>query len=106
MNNEVNAILFSKVDKEDYWVCGGIVFKVENTNTYADAYNEIKHKIESPEVIEYIIKSRDLLNNLFEDDESYKFMQTRFQCGLYFVFQNSEGNIIEYRMSADFVKIL
>ena len=106
MNHEVNAILFSKVDKEDYWVTGGIVFKVENTNTYEDAYNEIKDKLESPEIVEYIIKSRYLLNSLFESDKSYKFVQTRFQCGLYFVFQNSEDNIAEYRMSADFVKIL
>lgn len=42
-----NAILFSKVDREDYWVCGGIVFKVENTGTYEDAYNEIKDKLET-----------------------------------------------------------
>ena len=42
-----NAILFSNVDREDYWVSNGLVFKVENTDTYSDAYNEIKEKLES-----------------------------------------------------------
>jgi hypothetical protein len=102
---ENNAILFCKVDREDYWVCGGLVFKVNNTNTYIDAYNEIKHKLESPEIINYIIEDRCLLSGLFDDDNTYKFKRTYFNWGLYFEFENSEGNIVEYDYSANFVSI-
>ncbi len=101
-----NAILFSKVDREDYWVCGGIVFKVENTGTYEDAYNEIKDKLETPEMIKHIIEDRCLVDDLFDGDESYKFIRTEWKYGLYFVFENDEEEILEYRMSADFVWVL
>ena len=50
---EKNAILFSKIDREDSWICGGIAFKVENTNTYENAYNEIKDKLEFPDTVNY-----------------------------------------------------
>ena len=102
---EKNAILFSNVDREDYWVTGGLVFRVENRNNYEDAYNEIKHKLETPEMVQYIIEDRCLLDDLFEGDETYKFKRTYWSYTLYFQFENSEGEQTEYRFSADFVLI-
>jgi len=98
-----NAILFSKVDTEDAWVCGGIVFKVSNTATYEGAYNEIKDRLEEPEMIEHIIEDRHLLDDLFDGDETYKFVRTLWRFGLCFVFENVDGDEKEYKMSADFV---
>ena len=100
---KVNAILFSNVDREDYWVSHGIVFKVENTNTYKDAYNEIKEKLESKEVIDYLIETACLLDDLFDYDESYKLLKTEYIHSLYLTFQNDNGDQVEHRMSADFV---
>lgn len=70
-----NAILFSKIDKEDAWVTQGIVFEVENTNTYEDSYNEIKSKLETDEVINQVVKNGCLLYDLFNGDESFIFMK-------------------------------
>jgi hypothetical protein len=101
-----NAILFSKIDREDCWVCNGLVFKVENTSTYKDSYNEIKSKLETKEVINHVIEDRCLLDDLFDGDESFKFVKTYWRMGLYFVFENDEGEEREYRMSSDYVWVL
>ena len=98
-----NAILFSKIDREDAWVGGGLVFKVKNTNTYKDSYNEIKSKLETEEMINHIVEDRCLLDDLFDGDESFKFVKTYWSGGLYFVFENNDGEEVEYRMSADYV---
>lgn len=101
-----NAILFSNVDREDYWVSNGLVFKVENTNTYVDAYNEIKDKLESKEVIDYIIEEACLVDDLFDGDETYKLVKTNYIHKLFLTFQNSEGEEVEHKMSADFVFVV
>ena len=101
-----NAILFSKIDTEDSWVCNGLVFKVENTNTYEDSYNEIKSKLEAKGVINHVIEDRCLLDDLFNGDESFKFVKTYWSNGLYFVFENNDGEKLTYRMSADYVWVL
>jgi hypothetical protein len=100
---EKNAILFSKVDREDAWVCGGIVFKVSNTNTYEEAYNEIKNKLEQQDLVNHIVEDRCLMDDLFDGDNTFKFVRTYWQFGLFFVFENNDGEEREYRMSADFV---
>ena len=100
---EKNAILFSKVDREDAWVCGGIVFKVSNTNTYEEAYNEIKNKLEQHDLVNHIVEDRCLLDDLFDGDNSFRFVRTYWQFGLFFVFENNDGEEKEYRMSADLV---
>lgn len=99
-----NAILFSNVDREDYWVSGGICFKVDNTGAYEEAYKEIKHKLETPEMIKYITEDYCLLSDLFEGDETYKLITTAWKnCSLVFVFENSEGDIKEHKKSANFI---
>jgi len=102
----MNAILFSKVDPEDYWVCGGLVFKVQNTLTYEESYNEIKSKLESSEVINHLIEDRCLLDDLFNGDESFKFVNTYWRFGLHFVFINDNEDEVEYKMSADYVWVV
>ena len=101
-----NAILFSEIDKEDAWVCGGLVFKVKNTNTYEESYNEIKSKLENNEVINYVIKDRCLLDDLFDGDKSFVFIKTYWNRSLYFVFKNKDEEELEYRMTADYVWIV
>lgn len=98
-----NAILFSKVDQEDYWVGGGIVFKTDKTSAYKDAYNELKEKLEDPELINHIIEDRCLMDDYFEGDETYKFIKTYWAYALFYVFENSEGNQVEYKLTADYV---
>ena len=100
-----NAIMFSTIDPEDCWVCGGLVFNVETTLIFEDSYNEIKSKLESDEVINYIIEDRRLLCNLFDNDETYKFVRTYWSYGLYFVFENSNFEERKYKLSADYVTI-
>lgn len=98
-----NAILFSYVDREDYWVCNGLVFKVKNTETYEDAFNEIKSKLETPEMIGHIIENGYLEADLFRDDETFKFVKVEYNHGLNVIFSNSQGEHVYYEMSADFV---
>ena len=101
-----NAILFSKVDREDFWICGGLVFKVSNTKTYIDAYNEIKHLLETKEIVEQVIEDNCLLCDLFKDDESFVFRGTEWSnCRLCFNFMNSQGEDAVFKMSADFVTV-
>lgn len=101
-----NAILFSKIDREDGWVCGGLAFTVKNTATYEDAYDEIKDKLESPDLIASIVEDRCLLCDLFHEDETFKFSRTYWNYGLFFEFINSDGDIKEYRFSADFIYLI
>jgi len=100
-----NAILFSNVDKEDYWVSSGIVFKTDAINHYEDAYNKLKDKIESDEVINHVVDKMCLDADLFDYDITFKFVRTYWKYGLFFVFENSEGIIKEHKMLADFVRI-
>lgn len=103
MRSEKNAILFSRVDREDYWVSSGIAFRVSNTNTYEDAYNEIKDQLETPEMVEYVIEDACLRDDLFNHDDTFKFIKTYWTYGLCYVFQNSDGYEVEHRFSADFI---
>jgi hypothetical protein len=96
-----NAILFSKVDREDFWVTGGLVFKVDNTDTYKSAYEEVKDKLESDEVVSHIIGH--LISDLFDGDDSFKFVKTYWDRRLFYVFMDDCDNEVEYSLSADFV---
>lgn len=103
---EKNAILFGVVDREDYWVTGGLVFKVKSTDTYKDAFNEIKHKLEAPEMVEYIIEDRCLFDDLFDGDMTFTFDRVEFSTRLTYYFKNSEGDEVKYSFSPDFVCLI
>ena len=99
-----NAILISRIDKEDYWVTGGLVFKVNNTTLYESAYNEIKHLLESNEIINYVIEENCLECDLFDEDATYIFKETSLSYGaICFTFINSDGETVDFKMSVNFV---
>lgn len=89
-------ILFSKVDKEDYWISSGISFEVENTEAYEDSYLELKEKLESEEIINFIIESRYI-------DKTMTFNQTYWDYALIYQFLDVNGEPFEYKFSADYI---
>lgn len=96
-----NAILFSRIDKEDLWVNNGLVFKVQNIDSYKDAYDEIKETLESPEVIDYVIRE------MYENEETFKFIGTiLIHSKLFITFENQHGSQVEFILSADFITVL
>lgn len=106
---ERNAISFYTIDREDPNFYGALVFRVNNTKTNQDAYNEIKHKLESPEFIKFFLEEKCLLDeeDYFNGDETYKFKSTCWKdYGLYLEFINSENDIVEYRMEAEFIYLI
>lgn len=98
------AILFSDVDREDGWVCGGMAFSVSSV-TYPDAYNELKAKLESKEIVDLVIENRCLLSDLFNGDTSYRFTKTTFTYRLTYHFVNSVGDEVECKFSCDFIHV-
>lgn len=107
-----NAILFSKVDREDNWVTGALVFKVKNTKTYEDSYNELKAKLEDPKLIAHIIDDNCLDADLFLDEEENEDKTFKFKCTswknhqLCYEFENSEGYVVEHNFQADHVLVI
>jgi hypothetical protein len=97
-----NAILFSKIDSEDSWVCGGLVLKVKNSETYQEAYEELKSLLESEEIVNFVKEDNCLDCDLFLD-ETYKFKETLWEHKLKYVFRNSEGDEKTFILQADFV---
>lgn len=96
---EQNAILFCQVDRDDYWVSGGLVFRT-NGETYEECYKELKQQLEYPDFIAYVIEEYCLLSDLFNHDETYKFKRTSWDSRLVFEFENSEGNIESLKLAA------
>jgi hypothetical protein len=102
-----NAILFSKIDREDFWVCAGMVFRVFYADTYEGAYNEVKHLLESPEIVEHVVEERCLLCDLFDDDETFVFKRTLWRnCMLVYEFESANaGAVLECTFRADFIHL-
>ena len=94
------------VDREDYWVTGGLVFKTDIINSCEDTYNQLKPQLEAPELVEYIIEDRCLFEDLFKYDKSYKFRGTAYCRGrLKYIFMNDEGNDVEAVFTSDYVYV-
>ena len=55
--------------------------------------------------INYVIKENCLNTDLFNCDETFKFQNTYWANGLYFIFKNNDDEETEFRMSADFICI-
>lgn len=92
---KMNSILFSITDVEDGWVNSGLCFKIDNLEkkNYEDCYNELKDKLESPEVVNYVI------NNVGFDVENYEFKSTYWNFGLVYQFENDEGDILLHKFT-------
>lgn len=104
MNNN-NAVIYWKKDLEDGWIMGGMVFKAENTENFESAYLELKPKLESPEIIGFVIEEHCCLDDVFEGDETYQFYETFRKYGLVYVFRNSEGELAKLTLAEEFVNL-
>jgi len=106
-----NAILFSQVDKEDFWVSGGLTFPVNHTDTYAGSIEELKPLLESQEMVDHVIEDRCLeeqCQNEYEGEfelewKDFSFKGVRFDYGLEFVFENEFENEVVAKYSCDYV---
>jgi hypothetical protein len=102
-----NAVLIGKIDREDYWVMPGFIFRCNNTKFYAEALNEIESKFTAPEFIQKLIDAAYLRDQFEEfEDPVFHFKGWSFCGSLYFVFENMNGDEFKYRMSVDFVEIV
>ena len=94
-----NSIIFASIDREDYWVSSGLCFKLSEKSlkeSYEDNYNELKAKLESKEVVAYVIEDNSLEYDLFEDESKIKFVRTYWAYGLVYEFENEEGETAEF----------
>jgi len=54
-----------------------VVFPCKNTETFNDAFEELKEKLSSPEVVDFIIDDNCLIDDLFEHDDTFKFKEVK-----------------------------
>lgn len=76
----MKALLLSKIDREDYWVCGGMVFPTEGI-FYEEIYHELKSRLESAEVVEKIQT---------HFDDCGDFITTHYQNAVVYEFSNRD----------------
>jgi mRNA-degrading endonuclease YafQ of YafQ-DinJ toxin-antitoxin module len=98
-----NAVLLYNVDKEDYWLYNPLVFPIphEATKTFQESFDMIKEKLQSEEVINYIIDKSSLEDDYFDGDMSpIRLRSVKFDGVVIFEFENDE-DIIEFTMSID-----
>ena len=97
---KANSILFSNVDREDFWV-SGMSFKIDipTDDSYEETYEKLKEKLESDEIVQFVINDNSLGCDLFENDETYKFKKTYWNYTLVYVFENEDGIEKEYRFN-------
>jgi len=109
-----NAILFSRVDKEDFWVSGGLVFLVDHTDTYEGSVEELKPLLGSQEIIDRAIKDCNLEYACEKEYgggsglewEDFSFNRVRFVFGrMEFVFENEFENEVIASYSCDYVHL-
>lgn len=94
-----NSILFSDIDREDGWVSSALCFQLENIDSlsYEDCYEELKPKLESDEIVQFVIEDNCLDCDLFGDDETFKFKSTYWDYALVYEFENSDEEVVEFR---------
>lgn len=101
-----NAYAIFNIDREDYWLMGTVILPCENTDTFINAFNELKEKLSSPEIVNFIIEKNCLIDDLFDCDDTFKFKEIkREQYKVMYFFENSEGDIVKKTFQEEFVKI-
>ena len=86
MKDKQNALLLSRIDREDYWVSCGLVFPVQKTEYYTETFEEAYQQIKQPEVIK---KIRDHYED--EDNEFGEFVDVVWNdYGAEFQFENKK----------------
>ncbi len=105
-----NAILFSNVDREDGWVSSALSFSVDTSLSYEEIYKSLKDKLESKEIVDFVVEDNCLVVDLFEEDEDYKFLKTYWDRALVYVFsyeEDGEEYEIEYTFNqTDFILMI
>ena len=114
-----NAILYFHPDKEDGGMLGKMALECTKIDTYEDAFNELKSKLESKEFVDFVIEEfyvDDVLrNNIFDGEEviSFSFKRVTHEYSLCFVFEvvlNVDDKEMKSEWSLclheDFIKIL
>lgn len=100
-----NAVLYSRVDREDFWV-NGIAFNVKNTSSYEETFKELKDRLQARNVLEYLESRFCLQEDIFENDDSFRFLRLHHdKTGLYYFFRNSSGEERSLRLQEDYVYI-
>ena len=99
-----NAILICKVDEEDGWVSGGLAFRVQNID---DHFEELKDKLSSQNIIDYLVEEHCLLEDLFDGDETFRFHKVGYNDYGYltYEFKNDEGDIEEIEFQTERIYI-
>lgn len=96
--------MYFRIDREDYMIMQSIVIKLEKALSFPDAYIEVKEKLLSPEIVSTITSAAE---EQFEGDTTYKFKETRYEeyIGVAFVFENSEGETVEYLLNEEIINL-
>jgi len=101
-----NSILFSIIDREDGWVSSALCLECDQSLNYEDAYKSLKEKLESPEVVQYVIDDYCLECDLFdayfdheEDHPEFKFKKTYWKHGLIYVFETEDEDVVEHKFT-------
>lgn len=96
-----NGILFSRVDKEDYWVSSSMAFYIGEDKvkdlSYKEMYELLKETLESDKIVDVVMEHNYLECDLFDEDDTYNFVRTYFDYGLHYEFENSEGAIVTFK---------
>lgn len=103
-----NAVMYFNVwsDHRFRGLSAKIVLKCTNTQTFDAAFNELKDKLSSDEMVNYVIDECSLIDDLFDGDKTYKFTEIKRDVyGIAYVFVNSEGNQVEKTFIEEFVGI-
>ena len=93
-----NSILFSSMDKEDCWVSCGLSFKIDlpTDDSFEETYEKLKTKLESKEIVDFVIGDNYLEIDLFKNDKTFKFKKTYWDYALIYVFENEDGEEVEF----------
>lgn len=104
-----NSILFANTCREDGWIMGALSFKCDPNLSGKETYDFLKDKLESPEIVQYVINDNCLEDDLFNarlielsDDEQetegmiFKFKETVWDNCLKYVFSTECGEEVTF----------
>lgn len=100
------SLLISEVDREDYWVSGGISLPIpEFFTTYKQAVDFHKETLSQEKVIKKIVEDWCLVDDIFDGDENWKLISIEYDnycCEFTFETSNEERHTVQ--RSCDFIK--
>lgn len=104
---EKNAVMYFNVwnDHRFRGLLAKIVLPCVNTVNFEAAFNELKDKLSSDNIVNYVIDECCLIYDLFNGDKTYKFKEVKRYgyVGIAYVFINSEGDELQKEFIEEFV---